>query len=691
MTGKIGTYEHLYRKGFFVFFSLFFFKSLAGDYCAKINSGLSLIQEHHYKAPELNDSFSRQLFMRWVKEMDPRREFITNSDLLAANQLIYSLDDYLNNSSCGFMPFVANNVHQYFERAIRINKIIAASNLDFNITDTLQMNFGKEDIAADSQALYQRNVKLIKYKVLDNFFAMHEKLPRDSFNKWSAVLLEKNTNKAIQKYETILHDTAMVNETLTNTFIKALYSLTDAHSEFYSKHEIDEWKPLNESVSQTFGLILEDDISGVIRVKEIIAGSQAALADFIHAGDIMLEIKLDSDTYDCDLHTKEFLMALMDTSSKMEMHIKIRNAAGEVKSGLIKKSVIPITESLASAFILSGTHQLGYLKVPSFSNNKVCKDRETKIAGYAAEIIGKMKQDKTEGLILDLRDNGGGDIVEALNLAGIFVDGPVCYQSTNSFYSYPKIRFAEEKLIHYKKPMIVLVDGGTASSSELFVSSMRDYNRAIIVGNTTFGKFSYQSYYPLEDGLRNLFFGMFGADEDREYCKITRGEFYNLKGYNLQARGIEPDVRLAIKPFYYKESDLDAHLVPDTVSVTAKYKAWKDLPIRKLSSLSYARIMNDSLGATNNLKNESSRAFTPLSYEYFARPSYPLASQNQIAESCDKRIGYTVKNITEENYKSLPSYCNHLVNENSIETLSNDPVLREAYQVLVDLIYYGSK
>ncbi|HEX2936925.1 MAG TPA: carboxy terminal-processing peptidase, partial [Bacteroidales bacterium] len=320
----------------------------------------------------------------------------------------------------------------------------------------------------------------------------------------------------------------------------------------------------------------------------------------------------------------------------------------------------------------------------------------TGCANDVAKEIIKLKQENIQGIIIDLRNNGGGAMNEALALAGTFVDaGPLCILSERD----KKLTTLRDLSLGtvYDGPLVLMVNGFSASASEIMAASLQDYHRALIVGSPTFGKATGQTIIPLdtlpssmESGEKN--------NEDNGFVKITVSKFYRLNGISYQRKGVTPDVLL---PSYfdgssYQESSQPYALPSDSVNRKARYTPLPELPVKSLAEKSKVRLDADErfkkiTSTLDSLKSAMTHLKAiPLNIELFRKKEAGIFDALQILEKeiVKPSTAFNVANVKFDRLLINLSDYKKEVNDLLLKNLQNDIYIEETYRIINDLINY---
>lgn len=383
----------------------------------------------------------------------------------------------------------------------------------------------------------------------------------------------EKVKKQMQRYFTTLKNHNTTDE-LFSTFVNAITSTMDPHSDYFAP--IDQ-RSFNEAMSGSFygiGAQLKEE-DGKIKIASLVTGSPAWKSNEIVVNDEIIKIgEGKKEPVDVTGYAIVDAVKLIRGATKgSEVRLTIRKIDGTVKVVSLLRDEIKLDDTFAkSAVIKDGDKKIGYIYLPEFyidfqkANGARCSDD-------VAKEIEKLKAEKVEGIIMDLRGNGGGSLPEVVRMVGFFIeDGPVC-QVRGRDDKQPYLWRDKDKGVLYDGPLTVLVDENSASASEIFAAAIQDYKRGIIIGSSsTFGKGTVQRSVDLNLGGNVL---SSKKEEDLGTVKLTLQKFYRVNGGSTQLKGVTPDVILPDRNEVFKsrEKDYPTALSWDEIP-NADYKQW---------------------------------------------------------------------------------------------------------------------
>jgi carboxyl-terminal processing protease len=657
-----------------------------------------MIEMKHYSPRPVDDSFSLFVFKTIINTVDQKRLLFTAQEFKQLSAFKYTLDDELNGNGWAFLDLFSDLYKRSLHRADSIINRLAQKPFDFSINDTIA--FSKEEsfsFAADNIALSNRWAHYLKFSALNEIYdAVDDDSTKNTDFKTALVSMEASTREKIKRsklrgLKKLLDYPAGFPVLVKEIYFNAIASAFDPHSNYFSPQEKEKFQSEMSTEAYSFGLELDENSKGQIVIERLTPGGPAWLSGELHKGDELQSLQWEGkEETNISGATLEEIYAILESSMRDKLVFKFRKTDGTIKTVTMRKEKIENEENIVKSFLLQGDKKIGYILLPGFYT-EWGNESGSRCANDVAKEIVKLKKENINGLILDLRFNGGGSLGEAMEMAGIFIDeGPLAIE-----------KHREGKLITlkdpnrgtiYDGPLVLMVNGQSASASEMLSASLQDYNRAVIVGSNTYGKATMQLLFLL-DTMKNKP----EAGEGREMVKITAGKLYRLNGESAQLKGVVPDVLLpdAFDALEFREKFSPNALPYDTVKKNTYYLPLPPLPVKELVQKSAVRIQND-IGFQNiktfvdleyKLQHEKTN-FVPLRWQQFEN-----WRQQQDAGLHIKEGMFTsgIKKFTADNHQSDKQWMmnNEYAKEVNViwlENISKDIYIREAFMVLCDLI-----
>ncbi len=550
------------------------------------------IATNHYYHKPLDDKLSRQAFKLYLKQVDPRKLFFLQKDIDMLDNYKLQLDDELNDGNLQF-PQVAEEILK--ERAQQVKLFIAdfaTSKIDLNKPDTLELERKKLKYCRTSAELKDRWRRNIKYQIAVQFLDQQEiaaakiknkdkskddKIALDEKPKTTAELEKEARDKVFKSNGELLKrmlDREDSDE--YDRFFSVIAKAVDPHSSFMPPSQKEDFDIHMRGSLEGIGAILQED-DGYVKVVRIIPGGAAYRQKQLHAEDVILMVsQADAEPVDISGMKLRDAVSLIRGKKGSLVRLTVKKSTGNVVIIPIIRDVVQLKETFVKAVVLppKDGYKFGYIKIPSFyrdfqgeSGRNVTKDMR--------KALKKLSKEKIDGLIIDLRNNGGGALVDAVKIAGLFIDkGPVVQIKANKKVN---VLYDTDPGTYYDGPLVVMINRFSASASEIFAGAMQDYHRALIIGSEhSYGKGTVQTLINLDDNLP--FFGLnMGEYKPLGALKLTTQKFYRINGGSTQDRGVSADIVLpdAFKYTKIGEKYNDNAMPWDKIN-SAIYTKWQD-------------------------------------------------------------------------------------------------------------------
>jgi len=632
---------------------------------------------YHYRRVELDDEFSATIFKNFLDTLDPTRSYFLATDIARFDKYKFTLDDALRSNNLLPAYSIFSTYQKRVEERITYALILIEKEFDFDKDESFNI---ERDDASWPYTLEQQNDlwrKRIKNDVLSLVLA---KKKQDE--------IKTTLNK---RYSSVLKRTSQLDENdIFQLFINSYATAIDPHTSYLSPRSFDNFEIRMSLSLEGIGALLRTDGDHTV-VERIIPGGPADLGDLLHAKDKIIGISQQGEKSFTDVvgwrleEVVELIRGPKDTVVKLQILPGDKGDGAAVEEIAITRNRIKLEEQAATKNIIevpqvNKTDKVGIITVPTFYLDfNAFQNGDEDYRSTTRDVhrlLGELSNENIDALVLDLRSNGGGSLIEATQLAGLFIDkGPVVQVRDSS--GHIEIHKDKDENISYHGPMVVLVDRFSASASEIVASALQDYGRAVIVGETTFGKGSVQQLVDLNRfGRKN--------DANLGQLKATIAQYYRINGESTQHRGVEPDIpfEAAYDKSKQGERSLDNALPWTKISPTQfdNRHISKEI-ISNLSKQHFERTNEDekyqSLIKLYNL-NEALQNQTELSLNKAKRKKTFTKLENDRKEF-EKLVGLNESDEDEDNDNADSS------------DISNDILLIEAAQISADLNHYWNK
>jgi len=601
----------------------------------------------HYQPEKIDDAFSQKVFDLYLDRLDFNKKFLLASDVQDLRKYRTLLDDQLREGSLAFFDLSSDLVDQRTKESAAYYKEILDKPFDFSKDESIETDGEKLTYAKDKAALKEAWRKQLKYQTLIRLADMKEEQQKAAENgeqveKKTPEQMEKEAREKLRKtYDDLYDRLAKTNKEDRRTiYINAITNVYDPHTGYFPPKDKSNFDIEFTGRLEGIGASLQEK-DGQIKVMEIVPGSPSYLQGDLKPGDAIQKVAQgNGEPVLVEGMRLDDAIQLIRGKKGTEVRLTVKKADGSSKVIPIVRDVIVLEEGYAQSAIINDKEKIGYIKLPGFYADFQNKDGRFSGADVKKE-IEKLKAANIQGLILDLRNNGGGSLSDAIEMGGLFIDkGPVVQVKTASGKAV--VLDDRDPQVQYGGPLVILVNENSASASEILAAAMQDYKRAVIVGSPTYGKGTVQQFFELDDALPAQFnaYKPFGA------LKLTTQKFYRINGGTTQLRGVTPDVILpdAYSYLEYGEKEQDYPLPFDEIS-PAKYSLWKNgkLNLQQVQASSKSRVAqnkNFSLieESAQRLKKQSEKTERALQIDKY------MAEEAQ-AEAVAKRFEAAQKDI----------------------------------------------
>jgi carboxyl-terminal processing protease len=529
--------------------------------CEILNQINSLIQAEHIQPKPVDDSLSVFVFDHLINELDPARNLFFKSEYIELSQKYrLNLDDFILKKDCSFLVDIEDKYINSLKRTKTVLEKIKLEPIDYNLKDTIRFYKKSFNFYVEKENLEKVWIKKLRYQILDEIAESSENLDsiKAHFKKIEIVAKEMILTNEICRINTLLETKTSQEEKLYNFF--CVYF--DPHTAYFSNDSKSSFVASLSKERLSLGMSVNLNEKNEIIIEEIDPNGPAFKTGQIKKGDQIISISNQKETLHVSCSSLESISSMILSESNKTITLTLKRNSGKSFDVNIKKQVMKDEENSVFSFIIGKENKIGYIKIPSFYADLDGNSRKGCADDVAREVL-KLERDNIKGLVIDLIDNGGGSMEEAIKLAGMFIDfGPISIV-VDSKHQQSIINDPYKGLI-YKGPIVILVNSNTASASEFFSSILQDYNRALLLGSTTLGKATMQTIVSLDE------------TKNTDFLKITINKFYRVTGKSHPKIGVTPDVILPefYQDIYPKESNFPTAIKNDSLSLSLKYRPY---------------------------------------------------------------------------------------------------------------------
>lgn len=559
----------------------------------------------HYSPKPIDDKFSAEVFDKYIREVDAEKDLFLQADIddLKSRFGTKIDDEILGTATIQFVPAVSELYKKRLAETQVIYRDVLSKPFDFTANEDYNQNYDEVKFPATDADRREAWRKRMKFLTLERYSDLLDQQEANKGQKDYVVRsnadIEKDARDRSLKVMDRMYERLKVKETdddRFNNFVQTIVQCMDPHTDYFPPVE---QRYFNEQMSGHFfgigaSLLYED---GNIKIGSLVAGSPAWKSGQVNKGDIILKVAQgNQEPVDMAGYFTEDAIKIIRGTKGTEVRLWLKKTDGTTKVvSLIRDEIVQDELTFArSAIVNSPKGKIGYIYLPEFYADFDNPKGARCSIDVAREIL-KLKEQKVDGIVLDLRDNGGGSLVDVVQMAGYFVEqGPIVQVRDRD--GKPSILPDHDKSVLYDGPFAVMVNELSASASEIFAAAIQDYHRGVIIGSTsTYGKGTVQRPLDLDKTVSFM-----GGASDLGTLKLTLQKFYRISGGSTQLKGVASDIVLPdIYPDIYEYSKIREKDNPDALPwdeiAKADYTPWKyAYDLKTLEGLSADRMKRDS-------------------------------------------------------------------------------------------------
>ena len=654
------------------------FSQLDKSSCKTLQRISAIIQQGHYRSKPIDDSLSVFVFKKFLNDLNADNRMFLESEVNELKKHQYSIDNYIVHENCDFL----NDFYNLYSKAVTRHSAIIESikNEPFSFSSEEKIEFSKKTFPPqkEEQEIKSSYKRKILFDVLKDIAEVSQN--KDSILANFSTISMISKAKVFDSYSCKSSQLTLTKAEFLGKFYNAFCTYFDPHTEYFSKNERANFLSSVSADNLTFGLFLSLNENNEITVDEIMPESSAYNTK-IDKGDKIIKIKCKGEELLVSCVSMNKIGDIIGSSNFKNADFTFRKKTGELFSVKLAKKILKNYENTIYSYVIKQEGKnIGYIKIPSFYAK--FDNGKSDVSDDLIQEITKLQRDHIEGLIIDLENNGGGSMEEAIKMISIFIDkGPIAVMNTqfneNVIIDDPYIGLV------YSDPVAILINGFSASASEFFTNAMQDYKRAVVLGNQSFGKATIQRIFPLKNN-RN----------PDEFIKLTIEKFYRITGKSNQKSGITPDVFV---PTLFdkqmpRESEYETAFKNDVIEINSNYDKVNFLNYEQAISNSRKRVSDDNrVKKINDLNSEINGLYEdlqPITLKFedvFSQVSKvnkvwkEVENMSQVANEID-----ISQNTTDSESQKNDSYLKTINTEN-IKSIKSNIHIIEAATVIQDL------
>jgi carboxyl-terminal processing protease len=654
-----------------------------------------VIEKGHYNPAAIDDTFSKGVYKDYLEALDPSKRFFLQSDIDEFSKYETQIDDQINNKELTFFDLTytrlmkrMNDSKAYYEEAL-------SSPIDYKKDETISTDYEKLPYAKNEKELKDRWRKQVKLSTLSSLVekekVQEEKL-KSKDNKDAPKTfaeLEKETRASTLKS---LNDNFGFIKDLNrddwfSIYINAISSRFDPHTSYFAPNEKERFDVSMSGKLEGIGARLQKE-NDFTKITELISGGPAWRGKQLEAGDLILKVAQgNGEAIDVVGMRLDDVVKKIKGPKGTEVKLTIKKPDGTIKVISIIRDEVEIEETYVKSSVVEiDGNKYGIIYLPKFYIDFENKDSRDAGKDVAIE-VERLKKEGVQGIVMDVRDNGGGSLKTVVDIAGLFIEqGPIV--QIKSAAGKKEVLYDRDAKVQWDGPLVVMINEFSASASEILAAAIQDYKRGVIVGSKqSYGKGTVQNVIDLNQFVRGSTYGDLGA------LKTTTQKFYRINGGSTQREGVKSDIVMPDKYEYLKmgEKDVDNAMPWDKID-PAEYKVWTkqhnfDLAIAE----SKARLANNP---QMQLIEDNAKWIDQRSKEnIYSLQMDKFKAEQKALEEKNKKYKPITDYKNDLKFMSLP-YENEMVKNDTVlkekrdrwhESLSKDVYVDEALHILNDM------
>lgn len=663
------------------------------------NVGL-LLEQGHYSPKKIDDNFSREVLKKFTEDLDNDKNIFLQSDIDGFKKYQDRIDDEIRGAELQSF-FAVNEVYlKRLNESWTIISDVLSKPFDYNKDESV--NLDRETTSFPKNEAERKDAwrKALKYATLTRYVELQDDREKNKGKKDFVAkpdsTLEREARDQIRKRMERLFTTRKTHETGDenfSTFVNAITGAMDPHTTYFPP--VDK-RSFDESMRGSFygiGAQLKED-DGKIRIATLVSGGPAWKGGELKVEDEIIKIgQGNAEPVDVTGYSVTDAVKLIRGAEKgSTVKLTVRRADGSVRVIALQRDEIKLDDTFARSAIIKGDKKIGYIYLPEFYVN-FDDPKGSKCSEDVAREIQKLQAENVDGIIMDLRGNGGGSLPEVVKMVGLFIeDGPVSVVKGRGEEKPYQWRDRDKNVL-YSGPLTVMVDEFSASASEIFAAAIQDYKRGIVIGSTsTYGKGTVQRTISLNPENDNPLF----ADkktEDLGSVKLTVQKYYRVNGGATQLKGVTPDIVLPdrYENLKFREKDNSFSLPWDEIA-HADYKPWtstisNDVVVRsaydQISTSSTFSKIKTSIALLDKYNNKN---YSLNINKYKEEQKQLKAVYKELDESYKLAHQMDVKNIPADTVAINAAKEKAEKNAQWLKRVSNDIYIDETVKVMNNMI-----
>ena len=682
------------------------------------------INQLHYSPNEVDDAYSKQVFDLYLNRLDNGRRWLTKDEVATLKAYEMKIDDAILDPN-----------YEFFEKSIALKKAglaraevfykdLLKEPFDFTSVESIELDGDKKEFAKDEAQLKEYWGKTLKYDVMTrladkldkkekakNFVVKtetkdgkpkteeslkKEKEDREKLLGMTTEQLEVEAReKTLERYEDWFERLNQERRSdYMSNYLNAITNVFDPHTSYYLPKDKENFDISMSGTLEGIGARLQTS-EEYTKVVSIVPGGPAWKNKELEVEDLIIKVTQGGDSTEEPLDVTglriDDVVAKIRGKKGTEVILTVKRVDGSVKDITIERDVVIMDEGYAKSATLNYSDvidNIGYIKLPRFYADFNRRGGKSCAVDVAKE-VEKLKAKNVKGIILDLRNNGGGSLRDVVTMSGLFIEeGPIVQVKARN--RKPEVLTDDDPSVQYDGPLIVMVNEFSASASEILAAALQDYGRAVIVGsNNTFGKGTVQRFFDLDSAIK-------GNEELKPLgeVKLTIQKFYRINGGSTQLKGVTPDIILPDNFTYIPTGEQDNEYAMEWTEIPAvdyEQNVRKVKNMSKLQAMSAKRVANNDVFIKVNenakrLKEQRDDTNASLNIEEYQKETELLEEEAELYKEIFKPIeALEIKNLAVDLVEINMDEAKKARNDDWLKAMKKDAYIQEALNIMKDM------
>ncbi len=503
-----------------------------------------VLERGHYSPVAIDDAFSKKVYAKYLDNIDPTKRFFLQSDIEEFSKYETKIDDMIKNKDLTFFNLTNSRLLQRMQECRAIYDDVLDNPFDFNTNENINVDYEKLPYAKNKRELVDRWIKQLKLQALSSI-TDKQKLEDDKKEKDAKYVVKsfetiekevrESSLKSLNEYFDFIQKELTRNDWFS-IYLNAIVERFDPHTFYFSPEDKEKFDVSMSGTFEGIGARLQKK-NDAVEISELISGGPAWKGKELEAGDLILKVgQGKEEPIDVAGMRLDDVVKKIKGPKGTEVRLTVKKVDGTIKIISIIRDEVETEETFAkSSVVEKDGKRFGVIYLPKFYISFENKENRDAYKDVAIE-IERLKAQNIDGIVMDLRDNGGGSLETVVKMVGLFIpEGPVVQVKAPG--REPEILPDPDKKVQYDGPLVVMINNFSASASEIFAAAIQDYKRGIVVGSKhSYGKGTVQNVIDLNQFIRGNSYGDLGA------LKTTIQKFYRINGGSTQREGVLSDI-----------------------------------------------------------------------------------------------------------------------------------------------------